>query len=72
MKILMTQTVHGSLDGVTVQELTRGAEYDTVDSPRGERLARHHIKQGVAAPAPVQVVTVTTPAAIRPAPRKRK
>lgn len=72
MKILMTQTVHGSLDGVTVQELAEGAEYETVDSPRGERLARHHIKQGVAVPAPPQVATVATPDVPRPAPRKRK
>lgn len=48
MKIRMTQTVQGSLDGETVRELVEGSEYETVDSPRGERLARHHIKQGVA------------------------
>ena len=55
MRIRMTETVQGSLDGVTVQELMAGAEYDTVDSPRGDRLGRYHIKQGVAvlAPAPV-------------------
>jgi hypothetical protein len=56
MKIRMTKTVHGSLDGVTVQELVEGSEYVTVDSPRGERLARHHIKQGVAV-----AVTAETP-----------
>lgn len=48
MKIRMTKTVQGSLDGETVQELAEGAEYETAGSPRGERLARHHIKQGVA------------------------
>lgn len=48
MKIRMTQTVQGSLDGETVRELVEGTEYETVDSPRGARLARHHIKQGVA------------------------
>lgn len=48
MKIRMTQTVQGSLDGVTVRELAEGGEYETVDSPRGDRLARHHIKQRVA------------------------
>ncbi|NHZ38331.1 hypothetical protein [Massilia rubra] len=52
MKILMTQTVQGSLDGETVRELEEGTEYDTVDSPRGLRLAKYHIKQGVAVPAP--------------------
>jgi len=72
MKIQMTKTVHGSLDGVTVQELAEGAEYETVDSPRGERLARHHIKQGVAVPVLAQVITVTTSDVPRPAPRKRK
>lgn len=48
MKIRMTRTVQGSLDGVTVHKLVEGDEYETVDSPRGDRLARHHIKQGVA------------------------
>lgn len=48
MKIRMTQTVQASLDGVTVRELVEGCEYETVDSPRGDRLARHHIKQRVA------------------------
>lgn len=53
MKIRMTKTVQGSLDGVTVQELANGNDYDTVATPRGDRLARYHIKQGVAVPAPV-------------------
>ena len=52
MKILMTKTVQGSLDGETVRELEEGVEYDTVDSPRGLRLAQYHIKRGVAVPAP--------------------
>ncbi|NIA00820.1 hypothetical protein [Massilia sp. CCM 8734] len=55
MKILMTQTVQGSLDGETVRELEQGTEYDTVDSPRGLRLAQYHVKQGVAIPAPGRV-----------------
>lgn len=45
MKIKMKETVQGSLDGVTVQELVEGAEYDTVDSPRGARLAQYHVEQ---------------------------
>ncbi len=58
MKIKMTETVQGSLDGETVQELTKGHKYDTVDTPRGDRLAQYHIDQGVAVavdidPAPV-------------------
>lgn len=52
MKILMKQTVQGSLDGETVRELVADTEYDTVDSPRGVRLALYHIKQGVAVAAP--------------------
>ncbi|MGZ8339143.1 MAG: hypothetical protein ACXW2U_05460 [Telluria sp.] len=52
MKILMKQTVQGSLDGVTVRELAAGQEYDTADTPRGLRLAQYHIKQGVAVVAP--------------------
>jgi len=57
MKIRMTQTVQGSLDGETVRELVEGSEYETVDSPRGERLARHHIKQRVAVAVVVAAVT---------------
>lgn len=54
MKILMTQTVQGSLDGVTVRELEGGVEYETPDSPAGARQALHHIKQGVAVSAPIE------------------
>lgn len=48
MKIKMTETVQGSLDGETVQELTKGHKYDTAATPRGDRLAQYHIDQGVA------------------------
>lgn len=48
MKIKMLETVQGSLDGETVQELVKGHKYDTVDLPRGERLAQYHVDQGVA------------------------
>ena len=58
MKILMTQTVHGSLDGSTVQELRAGQQYSTAATPRGDRLAQYHIKQGVAVPAPPAPVRV--------------
>lgn len=61
MKILMTKTVQGSLDGVTVKELAAGVTYDTVEGPRGDRLARYHIKQGVAKRAPAKVVLKSTP-----------
>lgn len=74
MKIRMTKTVQGSLDGETVQELIEGDEYDTVDSSRGERLARYHIKQGVAVAvviaAPVEI-DVAPPVELA-SPRKRK
>jgi hypothetical protein len=71
MKIKMTETVQGSLDGETVKELFKGHTYDTVDSPRGDRLAQHHIDQGVAVahadePAPAAEVAAT------PAPKKHK
>lgn len=44
MKIKMKETVQGSLDGETVQELVKGKTYDTVDSPRGDRLAVYHVE----------------------------
>ncbi|MEO7494718.1 MAG: hypothetical protein ABIT83_17530 [Massilia sp.] len=55
MKIKMTTTVQGSLDGRTVRELVRGEEYETVDSPRGDRLAAYHVKRGVAVAAVADV-----------------
>lgn len=48
MKIKMTQSIPGSLDGVTVIDLVAGLEYDTVDTARGKRLALAHIRKGVA------------------------
>lgn len=62
MKIKMTETVQGSLDGESVRELVKGREYDTVGSPRGDRLANYHVDQGVAvhvsadAPAPADTL----------------
>ena len=63
MKILMTQTVQGSLDGATVRELAAGQEYDTADTPRGLRLAQYHIKQGVAVAAPEEFAREDAPSA---------
>lgn len=51
MKIRMTSTVQGSLDGTTVQQLDAGQEYEPTD-----RLARYHVKQGVAVPVVARVV----------------
>jgi hypothetical protein len=66
MKIRMTQTIQGSLDGVTVCELTEGKVYETAASPRGDRLARYHVKQGAA------VLMVDAPVSLkRPAPREK-
>ena len=48
MKIKMMQSIQGSLDGVTVQALAEGVEYDTVDTAVGTRLALAHIFKGVA------------------------
>lgn len=61
MKIKMTETVQGSLDGETVQELTKDHKYDTVDSPRGNRLAQYHIDQGVAVAVAVVAEPEPTP-----------
>ncbi|WP_332848712.1 hypothetical protein [Massilia sp. S19_KUP03_FR1] len=68
MKIKMTETVQGSLDGESVQELTKGHKYDTVDSPRGDRLAQYHIAQGVAVAVEADPVAATD----APAPKKAK
>lgn len=61
MRIKMTETVQGSLDGVTVQELVKGQEYSTVASPVGDRLAHYHIAQGVAVAAVVPFPHVYDP-----------
>lgn len=72
MKILMTRAVQGSLDGVTVIELKAGNVYDTVDGPRGDRLARYHIKQGVAT-VPVEPRAASAgPVVLKPAVAKSK
>lgn len=51
MKIEMLETTMQSLDGETVQKLIKGHVYDTIDSPRGERLAHYQIDLGVAVAA---------------------
>lgn len=48
MKIEIIETTQGSLDGETVQKLVKGHQYETVDSPRGERLAAYHVDMGYA------------------------
>jgi hypothetical protein len=72
MKIKMTQSIPGSIDGVTVIDLVAGREYDTVDTARGTRLALAHIRKGVAvaveAPAPA-VELAQDPAALAPVPK---
>lgn len=74
MKIKMTQSIQGSLDGVTVIGLAAGQEYDTVDTARGTRLALAHISKGVAVevevPTPV-VEPVKDPTAPAPAMKSR-
>jgi (2Fe-2S) ferredoxin len=57
MKIKMTQSIPGSLDGVTVADLVEGVEYETVDTARGDRLAQSHIRKGVAVLVDVQAPT---------------
>lgn len=71
MKIVMKETVQGSLDGETVQTLEAGATYDTVDSRRGERLANYHVEQGVAV-WPNSWEKTDEPAPVGGAPRQRK
>ncbi|NHZ78443.1 hypothetical protein F2P44_03965 [Massilia sp. CCM 8695] len=46
MKIRMETSKPGSIDGVNVIDLVAGLEYETVDSPRGDRLAQYHIRRG--------------------------
>ncbi|NHZ83773.1 hypothetical protein F2P44_31570 [Massilia sp. CCM 8695] len=46
MKIRMSISKPGSIDGVNVIDLVAGVEYETVDSPRGDRLAQYHIRRG--------------------------
>ncbi|MFC0131775.1 hypothetical protein CR105_26445 [Massilia eurypsychrophila] len=55
MKIQMTRTIQGSLDGVTVKELVGGLQYETVEGARGDRLARYHIGKGDAILAPAAI-----------------
>lgn len=52
MKITMLDTIRGSLDGETVIELLAGQDYETVDSARGDRLAKAHIGSGAAVATP--------------------
>lgn len=59
MKITMTHTTMGSLDGETVQELVQGEEYETVASGVGDRLAQYHIAQSVAIMTPAEAPEVT-------------
>lgn len=72
MKIEMTETVQGSLDGETVQKLVKGHVYDTVDSPRGDRLAQYHIDQGVAMAAQGDPLPESEPAEKTSVPKKGK
>jgi hypothetical protein len=75
MKIQMTRTVQGSLDGVTVKELVGDEQYETVEGARGDRLARYHIAKGDAVPAPITSAPGDLRLASRPVslrrPRKR-
>lgn len=48
MRIRMTKSIRGSLDGVTVDDLAEGQEYDTEASARGDRMAQAHIANYVA------------------------
>jgi hypothetical protein len=77
MKIRMTQSIRGSLNGVTVDDLACGQDYETENSPRGERMGRAHIANYAAIeldadgnPLVVVVVESVEPVAT-PEPRQR-
>ena len=65
MKIRMTDSIRGSLDGVTVDDLVDGQDYDTATTPMGDRMGRAHIANGVA----IELV-VEAPALAGTPPRK--
>lgn len=48
MKILMTQTAPGSIDGIRVQQYEAGTEYDLSDSPGAMDLAQAFVGAGFA------------------------
>jgi hypothetical protein len=48
MKIRMTESVRGTLNGVTVDDLVAGNDYETVKSPLGERMGRALVEKCVA------------------------
>lgn len=57
MKIKMTATIRGSVDGLTVIDLVDGQEYTMLDDARGQRRARAYIAKGQA----VEVVAEPLP-----------
>lgn len=69
MKIRMTKSIRGSLNGVTVDDLEEGRDYETAKTPMGERMGRAHIANYAAIelddtgnPVVVEVPADTTPA----------
>lgn len=48
MKIRMTESVRGSLNGVTVDDLEAGQEYETAATAMGERMGRALVERCVA------------------------
>jgi hypothetical protein len=83
MKIRMTESVRGTLNGVTVDDLVAGQDYETVNSPMGERMGRALVEKCVAIeldadgnPAVVYAVAEAdasaAPEAVGVAPRRRK
>lgn len=40
MKIRMTESIRGTLNGVTVDDLVAGEDYETAASPMGDRMGR--------------------------------
>lgn len=48
MKIRMTQSVRGSLNGVTVDDLEEGKDYETAPTAMGQRMGRALVERCVA------------------------
>lgn len=81
MKIRMTLSIRGSLNGVTVDDLAEGQDYETAATPMGERMGRAHIANYVAIELdadwqPLVVAVIEPESAVEPVaapkPRLRK
>jgi hypothetical protein len=73
MKIEMTKSLHGTLDGVTVRPLTAGSTYSTPSTAMGERMGLALIRRQVAKLAPDAGAELRAPVGLsKPVKPKRK